>query len=285
MSKYLYKEKKHAEEIIENGFTSKYIATELKILAKYQKTLNKEEQDIKDFLYDFCKKKFNGFNKAVHFKIINNALSHAMNEKNKLIEIESIPIRKFEIDYIDGLDIDHNFKRVVFTLLVMNRLGKRFIEIKEGENTNKDFYFGGHKSFINLTKFSKVTFIKSRVSKIRNIHDIIRELSEKEIVSIVGNGKIKLLFMYDLEKNKDLNDDILLEVKDFQVIGHYYDLYHGVGKIKMCERCENPIQAKNNRMKYCESCWKERERELRKVINKRYYEKKIKTVSGDTKTP
>ena len=33
----------------------------------------------------------------------------------------------------------------------------------------------------------------------------------------------------------------------------------------------------SNRQKFCRNCWKEKEKELRKDINKRYY-KKIKTV-------
>jgi len=37
------------------------------------------------------------------------------------------------------------------------------------------------------------------------------------------------------------------------------------------------IKPKSNRQKFCRSCWREKERELRKDINKRYYNK-IKTV-------
>lgn len=44
-----------------------------------------------------------------------------------------------------------------------------------------------------------------------------------------------------------------------------------------CENCNKLIKPKSNRQKFCRNCWKEKEKELRKDINKRYY-KKIKTV-------
>lgn len=44
-----------------------------------------------------------------------------------------------------------------------------------------------------------------------------------------------------------------------------------------CESCHKLIKPKSNRQKYCKNCWEEKERELRKDINKRYYDK-IKTV-------
>lgn len=46
-----------------------------------------------------------------------------------------------------------------------------------------------------------------------------------------------------------------------------------------CEKCGTLVEQKNNRHMYCDKCWKERERELRTEINKKYYQKnKIKTV-------
>lgn len=48
---------------------------------------------------------------------------------------------------------------------------------------------------------------------------------------------------------------------------------------KQCESCGKRIQVKTNRSKYCDRCWEEREKEIRKEINKKYYlMRKIKTV-------
>ena len=48
---------------------------------------------------------------------------------------------------------------------------------------------------------------------------------------------------------------------------------------KQCEVCGKRIEVSSNRQKYCDKCWKEKERELRKEINKKYYKKrKFKTV-------
>ena len=54
------------------------------------------------------------YNKAKHFKIIDNALKYASKRKNKLIVISKIDIYQGEIDYINSLNIDYNFKRVIF---------------------------------------------------------------------------------------------------------------------------------------------------------------------------
>ena len=39
----------------------------------------------------------------------------------------------------------------------------------------------------------------------------------------------------------------------------------------MCEKCGKRITYYSNR-KYCDECWKKKEKELRRDINKKYYE-------------
>ena len=48
----------------------------------------------------------------------------------------------------------------------------------------------------------------------------------------------------------------------------------------MCEVCGKRIEATNNRVKYCDECWKSRKRLIRKEINKKYYQKN-KDKQGD----
>ena len=255
----------YAEEIISNGFTSKYIATELNIIAKYYKSLGKNEDEIKQVLIDFCKSNLKGFNQAIHFKIINTAVKHSLNPKNKLIQIDKVDIIKNELSIIEAMDIPHDYKRVVFTLLALTKLNKDFGKIKNGEIKSSDFNFGGHKNYRELVATSKITFNKTKKSIVKNIHDLIRVLDEKGIVEITGNGKIKLLFMYGIEED----DDIVFSVNDYSVIGFFYDLYCGENRVKECESCRIPIKAKSNRQNFCEACSRDKKLEKYKKYNKK----------------
>lgn len=250
MNKYHFKEKDYANEILTNGFTSKYIGTELKILAKDYRALGKDETEIKKFLYDFCRLNLKGFNEVIHFKIINSAVTYCMNDKNKLIQIDKINVSSEELKVIENMSIPHDHKRVVFTLLILTKMSKEFVKIKDGEIKSKEYYFGGHKNYRELVSTSKITFNKTKKSTIKNIHDLIHILDEQGIVKITGNGNIKLLFMYNIEED----DGIVLSVNDYSAIGYYYDLYCGENKVKECESCEELYKSNKHNQKYCNGC-------------------------------
>jgi hypothetical protein len=251
MNKYKYKELDYALKILGNGFISKFAGTELRLLAKYYKYINKlDNDDIKMKLHDFCREYLNGYNKAIHYKIINNAVNSLNNPKNKLIQIDSIPINKNELAYIDSLHIEHNFKRVIFTLLVINKLSKEFLFLRDGEIKNQEYYFGGHKNFRELNSLAKITFSKKKKSTIKNIHDLIHVLDEKGIVEITNNGNIKLSFMYEITPS----DEVVFTVDDFQTIGFNYDYYHGENKVKECDECGTLIKVLGKYKLYCDDC-------------------------------
>lgn len=251
MNKYQYKERDHAEEIVKNGFTSKYIVSELKILSKYYKEQGETEASIKELLKSFCEKNMSGYNEAVHFKIINNAVAYGMKDENKIIQISQIGVTQEELDIIENMDIDYEYKRVVFTLLVLTKLSKEYIKIKDGEIKSNEFYFGGHKNYRELISTSKITFKKTKKSTVKNIHDLIRILDEKGIVKITGNGNIKLLFMYDANQQ---NDEVMISISFYDVMGFYYDIYYNKNNVKQCEGCGKPVRMKSNRQEYCEIC-------------------------------
>lgn len=267
MNKYQYKEKKYAEEILSNGFISKYVPSELKILAKYYRSQGNDEVQIKDLLKQFCDAKLKGYNEAVHFKIINSAVKFAMNDKNKLVQIDEIEITNKELEAINEMDICHDYKRVVFTLLVLNKLNKKFLEIRDGELKSDEHYFGGHSNYRELVSVAKITFNKTKKSNVKNIHDLIHILDEKEIVEITNNGNIKLLFMYGIEEN----GDAVFTVDDYMVIGLYYDLHYGANRVKKCETkdCNTLIKSTGKNQKYCENCGDAIEKEkTRKRVQK-----------------
>lgn len=268
MNKFQYKEKDYAEEILSNGFTSKYIASELKILSKYYNSISKDETEIKQLLHDYCKNNLKGFNEAVHFKMINTAVKFGINKRNKLIQINKIDITENELQVIDQMELEHDYKRVVFTLLVLTRLSKKFLEIRDDEIKNQEYYFGGYKNYRELTSTSKITFNKTKKSNVKNIHDLIHILSEKGIVEITNNGNIKLLFMYDIKED----DDIVFSVDDYEAIGYFYDLYYGENRVKRCKNCNTLIKASNNSQEYCKECFKIHRKNYKKEKQREYRE-------------
>lgn len=270
MNKYQFKEKDYAEEILKSGFTSKYISSELKVLAKYFKYQGKLEEEIKDGLRVFCEQHLKGFNEAVHFKIINSAVKYSMNPKNKLVQINEIEISVPELSFIQSLNITHEFQRVVFTLMVLTKLSREFVKQRDGEVKSNDFYFGGHKNFRELVKAAKITFNKSKKSTVKNIHDVIHMLDDKGIVEIANNGNIKLLFMYEIDSS---DNDLSLMVRKFSEIGYYYDLYCDENRVKECENCCVPIKATSNRIRYCKVCSDDNWREYNAKKQREYREK------------
>ncbi len=250
MHKYQYKELDHAQQILANGFTSKYIGSELKILAKFYKSQGYETENIKELLHTFCEKKLKGYNKAIHYKIINGAVAYGVNERNKLIQIDQVGISDSELSIIDNLELPHEFKRVVFTMLVMNKLSKEYIIQRDGKLKSSEHYFGGHKNYRELVSLSKITFNKKKSSSVKNVHDLIHLLNDKGIVEITSNGNVKLLFMYGIRENSS----IVLSVHDYQSIGFFFDYFHGENKVKQCLNCSILIKPANNRQEYCPDC-------------------------------
>ncbi|MEW5569616.1 hypothetical protein [Rossellomorea marisflavi] len=256
-NKYKYKEKDYIEDILENGFVTKYVGSELKLLAKWYKDKGMDSEKIKDELQDFCKVHIKNYNKAIHYKIINSAVNYAKNEKNKLIHIDSVPISKLELDTIESMDISHDYQRVVFTMMVMNKLGKEFIRIRDGVPGSNEYYFGGYKNFRELVSLANITFNKKKNSEVKNIHDLVHLLDEKGIVEIGTNGNIKLLFMYGIKSSGEFE----FELSNFETIGFKYDHYHGENKIKECDECGILMKQNNNNHKKCNECAEKKWRE------------------------
>lgn len=257
MFKHQYKEKTYAEEILKDGFTSNHVSYELKILVKYYKDLGYKPKQRKEKIYKFCEENLEGYDRVLHFKMINSALNYGANKKNKLIEIEVVNVSEQELTCIHSLEISHDYKKILFTLLVLDKLNKRYFEIRNEEKAKDEYYFGGDGNYKNLISSSKVTLKRSQ-----NIHSIIGDLAKQGILETIGKGNIKLSFMYDI--NKD--DDVALSITSYDNIGYYYDLYLGVNKVKACECCKIPIKVRSNRSKYCDNCFKENRSEYQKEL-------------------
>jgi hypothetical protein len=210
----------------------------------------------KEVIYKFCEEKLEGFDRVTHFKMINSILNYGQNYKNKLIEIDSVPVSKNELLYIDALDTSHDYKKVIFTLLVMDKLNKKFHEIRNELRFNNEHYFGGTSNYKELVTSSKVSLKQNK-----QIHSIIGELDKNGIIKITGNGSIKLSFIYGIEND----DEIEMHITTFDNIGYYFDLYKGENKVKKCECCGTPIRPKNNKHKYCKLCANNKEKDRKRL--------------------
>ena len=256
MIQFRYNEKKYAEEILKKGFLTQYHRYELKILVKYYKeVLEEKASERKKLVYEFCENNIVKFNRVKYFKIINSALAYGSKRINKLILIESIPITKNEIKYINGLEIDSVHKKILFTFIVKNKLNKEMSKQIYGKVSDYNIFGGKTESY-------KEVFEMSRLSGEYDINKLVNGLSNLGYVDVRTRGKINLSFIDDIVVNKDEKgnkiDNIVFEITNFDNVGYYFDWYNGDDKYMKCENevCGEIIKKTNGNIKYCIDCAK-----------------------------
>jgi len=242
---YKYNEKKYAEEILKKGFLTDYHLYELKILVKYFKSLGKKPKERKELIYQFCEKKVQDFNRVKYFKKINSALSYGSKKEAQLIIIERIQVTDSEIEYINNLDLDEIHKKVLFSLLVQNKIIKEISNIKYGNSSDYNFFGGKNRYYKEIHQISKIP------AKYK-IHNIINDLSNAGLIEVRYRGRINLLFVEQIP----LSDNVVIEIDTFDNIGHWFSWYNGNKKIIKCDKCGKLIKQTSNRRQYCHSCWR-----------------------------
>ena len=261
---FKYNEKAYAEHIIKNGFGTKHLNQELTIMAKYFRDNQVKDEDIKDTLYSFCEKNMKGgFNKVTYFKNINAAVKKAVDNQEPLIVIDEIPVTEQELAIINGLNIDYEYKKILFTMMVLEKLNKEYYHLKSGKGKNNEHFFGGTaKNYKELVESSGISFSKRNKSKY--IHEVIHKLNDLGLVEIKNKGSIKLNYLYDISVSQTI-----INVRNFEKIGQYYAMLSSQEKVKSCANCNEPIIALNNKKRYCDTCAqeakKEQTRELAKI--------------------
>ncbi|WOD61780.1 hypothetical protein NQZ71_13240 [Niallia taxi] len=248
---YKYNEKKYVEHIFKNGFSGKHINNEIRLLAIHYKEQGYNETERENLLYEFCEKNLEAFDRVEYFKKINAALNNANKNEARLIEVSKINVNQTELNYIDQLNLSHDYKKIIFTLLILDKLNKEVQKQRDPEKLNDEHFFGGtNKNYKELIDASTVHM------KSKKIHSIIREFAELGIVEIRGRGYIKLSFIYSLHNQKNK----LLTISSYDDIGHYYDFIHCKNRIIECNMCKSLIKATSNTKKYCDQCAKDREK-------------------------
>lgn len=250
-----YNEKRYAESLIEYGFHTKYTLYELKILAKYYKYAGFKPKERKELLYGFCEKYITGFNKVLYFKTINSALNHAKMKQNKLIIIEEIPITVNEMDYINKLELDDTHKKLLFTLLVKDKLNKEICLQLYGEASKYNSYGGKSRKYKELLEVSKIQTSNNKM----DLDVMINHLSQNYgLLEVWSKGKVNMLFINEIKTC----EEIATVLTSFDDIGYYYDFYNGLNKVVKCESCGILFRMRGNNHRMCNVCWKDKERNL-----------------------
>ncbi|MBE7896248.1 hypothetical protein G7L40_19890 [Paenibacillus polymyxa] len=269
MINYRYNETKYALKLLENGFITKYHVYELKILAKFFKAKGFKPKQRKELIYEFCQKYIEGFNQVLYFRAINSVLNYAVKKENKLIDIDRISVSRSEIDYIIGAELTLNEKKVLFTLLTMNKINKQISNTMFGKESSHNKFGGSRTQFRELYKAAKING-KS------NINEIIHDLYKKNHLNIEtgyrkDNGKVQLSFIDKIERD----DQVAIIINTYDNIGYYFDQFIGDSKVINCKCCGTLIHITSNRKKYCVDCFsKIRETQNRNKSLRYYYKNK-----------
>lgn len=276
---YKYTELDYAKNIYENGFQSdQHRPTELRLVATYmRRVLDYKPKRLREEMYKWCESNITGYKRELYYKMINSAINKACKKGSMLINVESIDFYKYEMDFINDLyimkDIDekgeseftYECKKLLFTLLFKMKVNKFFTETKSSDpdfEYNGKYFKGGQKKYTELKKLAKLP------EKVRINEDIINTLWVNGLVTPMFNGLVKLNFMeelYEIEKKKDLDKSIVIQIKDFDSVGWYFDYYNQDKKIQFCKCCGKIFKKKSNRQECCsEECSKEIDREKAK---------------------
>lgn len=248
MNKY-FKEKEYIEGLLKKSKLDGGIRSDLKILAKYYKHLGKDNENVEKSLYEFCEKKCNGwFNKVRHYKMIDNAVTYAFKEDSVLIQIESIEIMEKELEFIESLKYEELEKKIIFSLLVINKLNNTRAKMRGFDSKNK--YFGGSGEYSYKSLMDTLNEKITRTYREKGIHKTIKLFNDDGLTRTTNRLSLELLFLDMIEDD----DKTILKVMDFDNIGLAFEFYYGSKKVKACTECGKLIRITNGNKKYCDLC-------------------------------
>lgn len=269
---YKYNEKEYAKKIFKDGFQTKFIKYELLVLVKHLKEEGYTKKQTEEYVYKFCEKYIEGYNKVKFYKTIDKAIMEGRKKDNKLIVINDIEILKIEMEYIDSLDINLDYKKILLAFLVNKKISNKIRQINaEDEEIKLSVYFEGNKK-----KYSDI-YRQSKTKEKYDINLVIADLIKKELVIPIKEGDIVLSYIEQIPKLEESRiSDIFykLQPKNFEDVGWVFDYYKEINNIKVCENCGSLIKTNNNKMKYCKDCADKTELENHRERNKKWYNNK-----------
>ena len=260
-----YNEVEYVKYIYTNGSSLKSLRKDLRLLAIYMRSLlqyedEEKKNELKKELYNWCYDKVQGFNKPLYFKVINSIVDDTYKQNLKLVEVKSININKYELDFIDayeGANFEYEIKKLMFTFLVQSKLNKKVYLDKSGKESSGLFFEG------DSTKYNRLKKMANLPQKIKINAELIHEMVLVKLVSSRTRGLIYLNFMEVLKEIATTGDNtVALTIENFEDIGWYYDYYCNKSKMAICGKdsksenkgCGRPFRKVAVNEIYCKDC-------------------------------
>jgi hypothetical protein len=251
----IFDEKKHALNLLKNGFSTSYINfNDLCILAKYFKYIGKNRTQIRKNLQDFCIKFGQEYNEVLFRDRLENAIRQS--QKYGIRIPIDINVTETELEKIKNIG-DYKRQKILFVMLVIAKYFKytdsRLQDKRKRINTN--FYV--NENFIDIIELANVNI--QRLER----RDILYDLEQSGLISTKGNKRDDIYFLINFI---DEESDIAIVINNIDDIVKFYPVY--------CEKCGKIIRDKSKRHNFCENCYKEYRKDINRQNMRRIRNKK-----------
>ena len=241
---WMYHDIKRVEHILKHGFDRQKLAMDIKMLCMYYRdVLGYKPKQRKDALEAFCKEHIAGYNEVLYFRVIDSALNFAKRKNTRLVEIEKVDIYKSEIDYINSLPVETNFKRILFSLLVSVKLHKMMLATIY--TTYKQGYYTSTR--LKDSDIFKIAHTTTKTTKKYYFHIL-------EIIGYITTLKSGAMRINIFNNMPIDTSEVAIEVKRFMYTGFYFDAYNNTKGIMYCEKCGVPLRRRCSSQMRCPEC-------------------------------
>lgn len=229
-------------------FQSDNYRYEVLILSKYLRhVVGMKKRDHIDFVYAICRECIVDFNEVLHGDMIDSSITKGRNKSSVPIQLDFIPIQNTEIEFISGLVMGDNEKRLLLALLCHRKLANEVNRIiKKDDALPLSKHINGSRKV-----YSKIKTMACAKGNF-DIYESMRILQENGLITSTYDARLYLNFI-DLIENGDVIYN--LSYKNFDNCGLYYDFHNSIGVIE-CSECSVLIRKRNNKMSNCRECSK-----------------------------
>ena len=256
LNKY-YKQNDYAEELLKMRKWKSSIKRDFRLLAKYfRHTKNMDANTIESKLIKLCESKGKDwFNSVTDSPYIDKAITNAFKDNTEIVQIESIPIMKAELDYINNLELEDKPKKILYGILALAKLKSKSIQIQNKNDIGMYFGGAGKESYKSLLEALNDKYTRTFLDK--ELHKIIKSFNELGLTRTTYSASLEVLFVNDIEHD----GEVTFWIKDFDNLGLYWEYELGNPKVKVCEECnDNLIKVSGRNHIHCKRCYVELER-------------------------
>lgn len=243
----IFDEKKAAEKILKNGFSSFMSRKDLYILAKYFKYIGKNKTQIRKSLIEFCEKYNPEFNEVLSRERINNAIKNS--DKFGLRLPVTINITESELESIKNVG-NHNRQKILFVMLAISKYAKysgtRYIPKKE---TIYDDNFYINEKTTSILKMAKVNMNKIDRRK------VFADFKKLGVIDSTYRGAFRIMIV-------DESSPVSLTIADMDNMIDFYPFY--------CEKCGKITGRVGKKHNLCQACYQEKRRMVIKESTRKY---------------